>query len=57
MKSQERQIAEKVQELAKKSLVIINAEAMELVNMGLVQSRLEALEYMLQLYTEMPEEA
>lgn len=45
-KSETRKLAEKIQKQTGKSLVAINLAAMRLVEMGLFETRIEALQYM-----------
>lgn len=49
MKTETRQIAEQIKAKTGMSLILINAKAMQLVSMGLMGSRKEALEYLNQL--------
>lgn len=47
MKTETRKLSELIQAKTGKSLVFINYQAMQFVEMGLVKTRKEALEYML----------
>ena len=52
MKSQERQLAERIQKITGWDLVIVNYQAMSYVTMGLASNRLEALEAILKSVEE-----
>lgn len=49
MKTQTRLIAEQIKSITGESLVVINLRANSYVEMGLVESQLEALKYCLEL--------
>ena len=57
MISKDRKIAEAIQALTGESLVIINRQAMEYVEMGIMVDRISALKYILSMLVEELESA